>query len=221
MQKKFVLQSYVYSTNVDIAVFFIPFDREICNEILTKADVFFTCVFIPQLLAEQYVKSKYQAKVTPVEILEDDDNISDVDIAETVEANNTIHFYGINFDQLQQPPHIPPTSLYTCCTGGTVNGPTSQFSNVDCLIGVFHKSCFLPKRKNFESLHSCWNLIPSTLKSWQNQFCLQYSSFKYPLSARYSSSRSISSKSPDSWTVYISAAHPVKGFEINETEPWG
>lgn len=166
---------FMVYTDVDIAVAFVSPDPEVAEEIRVKSAKFFSRVLLPQMLAEWFVKTNYQPTIiNPVEILEDGE-LNEYEPDERPQPpgpDSTNEGLSSAVVTLVDPPlaslpntrsidGIPsastnrPTTMYSCCPDGTGTGPTVVCSNIDCLIGVYHKSCLNPPRKRFGKTWKC------------------------------------------------------------------
>ena len=156
-------------TDVDIAVAFVTPDKDVFEEIRMKSALFYSKVLLPQMLAEWFVKTKYQPITTSIEILEEDDTTEDAEVTQEREGSNhgtllpislgISNLLGESSTDLSEPStsNTSPngTTLYSCCREVEGTGPTVVCSNNDCLISVYHRSCVKPPRVRFGKTWKC------------------------------------------------------------------
>ena len=150
---------FMVHTDVDIAVEFVSRDCKVCEEIKVKSAQFFSKVLLPQMIAEWFVKTKYQPTITnPVQILDDSEFLEENELQQEPESTPIVESIPNerNADVMSQPSTSRQTHMYSCCIGGGGDkGPTVVCSNIDCLISVYHKSCVKPPRKRFGKTWKC------------------------------------------------------------------
>ena len=159
---------FMVYTDVDTVVAFVAKDPEVCDEIKTKSDSFFTNVLLPQMLSNWFVKPNYQPAIIPVQVLEDDEILEDYaqQLDDSTPTINIISSSSLSDPQPSTSRAVPnatdqpsqPTigrTLYNCCSDGDRNSPTAECANIDCLVKVYHKSCVKPARKNFGKNWKC------------------------------------------------------------------
>lgn len=166
-QQMMVTNSYfcifmVY-TDVDLGKAMISRDEVVCHEIKEKTSLFFSTVLLPQMVAEWFVNTDYVPSVTnAVQVLDDDC----VDVAEEHQVEILSHCNSAPSTESNfQPSTSNNSSLYTCCTEVHENGAVVTCSNVDCLVGTYHKLCVKPPRKRFGPTWVCTS-CSTLLKKW-------------------------------------------------------
>ncbi|EFX67248.1 hypothetical protein DAPPUDRAFT_115583 [Daphnia pulex] len=99
------------------------------------------------LVAEWFVNTDYVPPViNTVKELDDDC----VDVVEEHQVEILSHCNSApSTDSNSQPSTSNNSSLYTCCTEVHENGAVVTCSNVDCLVGTYHKLCVKSPRKRF------------------------------------------------------------------------
>lgn len=165
---------FMVYTEVDIAVSMVLPDAVVCLEIKEKTSKFFSTVLLPQMVAEWFVKIDYVPVISnSVEVNVNNDGIV---IGEEMQAENlcngsttkstdVISATATNGNSAGS--NSSHQTYYTCCTGVSDKGTVITCSNIDCLMGTYHKSCVKPARKRFGPTwmcKSCADILKKTKK---------------------------------------------------------
>lgn len=170
----------------DVAVVYVPENKELCNEIRIRSKFYFNQVLLPQLVSDHFYASHHLKSVI------EDNSVIQVEMAvvhsqnvsSPVSQHHSVHHVPVIVmpNVISGPVTIPQSNLlednrlvnrenerssnsfYCICQQNRPGEDIVVCRNVNCIVKVFHKSCIVPKRVRFGQKWLCKQCVSDEKK---------------------------------------------------------